>query len=52
MDEKKEMTREEAWKRLKEIKRAKQELIDSVAEDLKAEFKANTGQDATMIEVW
>lgn len=52
MEEKKEMTREEAWRRLREIKRAKQELIDSVTEDLKAEFKANTGQEATIIEVW
>lgn len=46
------ITREEALRRLKESKRRKQAWIDSITEELKADFKARTGQEATTIEIW
>ncbi|MCC8176572.1 MAG: protein tyrosine phosphatase [Bacteroidales bacterium] len=46
------ITREEAWRRLRESKRRKQEWVDSISDELKADYKARTGKDATEIEVW
>lgn len=53
MEEKKyKISKEEAWRRLRESKRRKQEWINSISDDLKADFKARTGEEATIIEVW
>ena len=46
------LTKEEVWRRMKEHKRKKEELIRQMEEYLKAEYKKRTGQEPESIEVW
>ena len=46
------LTKEEIWRRMKEHKRKKEELIRQMEEYLKAEYKKRTGQEPESIEVW
>ena len=46
------LTKEEVWRRMKEHKRKKQELIQQMEEYLRAEYKKRTGQEPESIEVW
>ena len=50
--EKTPLTKEEFWRRMKEHKRKKQELIRQMEEYLRAEYKKRTGQEPESIEVW
>ena len=46
------LTKEEVWRRMREHKRKKQELIRQMEERLRAEYKKRTGQEPESIEVW
>ena len=46
------LTKEEVWRRMKEHKRKKQELIRQMEEYLRTEYKKRTGQEPESIEVW
>ena len=46
------LTKEEIWRRMKEHKRKKEELIRQMEEYLKTEYKKRTGQEPESIEVW
>ena len=46
------LTKEEVWRRMREHKRKKQELIRQMEECLRAEYKKRTGQEPESIEVW
>ncbi|HIY88367.1 MAG TPA: hypothetical protein H9824_06660 [Candidatus Bacteroides pullicola] len=46
------LTKEEVWRRMKEHKRKKQELIQQMEEYLRTEYKKRTGQEPESIEVW
>lgn len=46
------LTKEEFWRRLREHKRKKEELIKQMEEYLRTEYKKRTGQEPESIEVW
>ena len=46
------LTKEDVWRRMKEHKRKKQELIRQMEEYLRTEYKKRTGQEPESIEVW
>ncbi|MCC8114114.1 MAG: hypothetical protein LIP03_09020 [Bacteroidales bacterium] len=46
------LTREEALRRWEDSKRKKRELVATAVEELKKEFRAETGEDPKYIEVW
>ncbi len=46
------LTKEEFWRRLREHKRKKEELIQKMEEYLRTEYKKRTGQEPESIEVW
>ena len=46
------LTKEEFWRRLREHKRKKEELLEQIQQEMRAEIKKRTGEDVTSFEVW
>lgn len=46
------LTKEEVWRRMKEHKRKKQELLEQIQQEMRARIKERTGEDVTSFEVW
>ena len=46
------LTKEEVWRRMKEHKRKKQELLEQIQQEMRAKIKERTGEDVTSFEVW
>ena len=45
-------TKEEIWRRMKEHKRKKEELLAQIQQEMRARIKERTGEDVTSFEVW
>lgn len=50
--EKTPLTKEEFWRRMKEHKRKRQELLEQIQQEMRARIKERTGEDVTSFEVW
>lgn len=46
------LTKEEIWRRMKEHKRKKEELLAQIQQEMRARIKKRTGEDVTSFEVW
>ena len=46
------LTKEEIWRRMKEHKRKKEELLAQIQQEMRARIKERTGEDVTSFEVW
>ena len=46
------LTKEEIWRRMKEHKRKKEELLAQIQQETRARIKERTGEDVTSFEVW
>lgn len=46
------LTKEEIWRRMREHKRKKQELLEQMQQEMRARIKERTGEDVTSFEVW
>lgn len=46
------LTKEEFWRRLREHKRKKEELLEQIQQEMRARIKERTGEDITSFEVW
>ena len=46
------LTKEEIWRRMREHKRKKQELLEQMQQEMRARIKERTGKDVTSFEVW
>ena len=46
------LTKEEVWRRMREHKRKKQELLEQIQQEMRARIKERTGEDVTSFEVW
>lgn len=46
------LTKEEFWRRLREHKRKKEELLEQIQQEMRTRIKERTGEDVTSFEVW
>ena len=46
------LTKEEIWRRMKEHKRKKEELLAQIQQEMRVRIKERTGEDVTSFEVW
>ena len=46
------LTKEEVWRRMREHKRKKQELLEQIQQEMRVRIKERTGEDVTSFEVW